>query len=136
MSESTPAASLAQVWAQNPTLVIFQLVGWLVLLVWTYTWKGFALWRAAQKKDKIWFIILLVVGFQTFGLLDLMYFAYLSTLEWDKLLSKFGIHVATQTVSDQKAADTSATPSTPPKTTKKKKKKKNPPQKVVKSSTK
>jgi len=44
---------------QNPLLA-------LVILVWILIWKGLALWRAAQKKSKWWFIAILV--FNTVGI--------------------------------------------------------------------
>jgi len=46
---------------------------WLLVLVaiWTLPWKGVALWRAAKNKDKIWFVILLIVN--TLGILEIVY---------------------------------------------------------------
>lgn len=41
------------------------------LVIWTLVWKGMALWKAAQKEDKIWFVILLIVN--TLGILDILY---------------------------------------------------------------
>jgi len=49
---------------QNPLLA-------LVILVWILIWKGLALWRAAQKKSKWWFIAILV--FNTVGILEILY---------------------------------------------------------------
>jgi len=43
----------------------------LVILVWILIWKGLALWRAAQKKSKWWFIAILV--FNTVGILEILY---------------------------------------------------------------
>jgi hypothetical protein len=43
----------------------------LILAVWSIIWKGFALWRAAHKEDKPWFIALLVLN--TAGLLEIFY---------------------------------------------------------------
>ena len=43
----------------------------IVLVLWVIPWKGVALWRAAQRKEKIWFIILLVVN--TLGILEIIY---------------------------------------------------------------
>jgi hypothetical protein len=40
------------------------------LLVWSLIWKGFSLWRAATRRDKVWFIVLLLVN--TFGLLEIL----------------------------------------------------------------
>jgi len=39
--------------------------------IWVLPWKGVALWQAAKKKEKIWFIALLVVN--TFALLEIVY---------------------------------------------------------------
>lgn len=39
--------------------------GWFVVIliaVWTLPWKIMALWRAAKRGEKLWFIILLVVN--------------------------------------------------------------------------
>ena len=49
---------------QNPLLA-------LVILVWILIWKGLALWRAAQKESKWWFIAILV--FNTVGILEILY---------------------------------------------------------------
>jgi hypothetical protein len=47
--------------------------GFLLVIValWTLVWKGMALWKAAQEKSKVWFIVLLVVN--TVGILDILY---------------------------------------------------------------
>ena len=46
---------------------------WLVLLLqlWSIPWKGLALWTAAQREEKIWFVLLLLI--QTVGILDIIY---------------------------------------------------------------
>ncbi|OGG41567.1 hypothetical protein A3A21_02205 [Candidatus Jorgensenbacteria bacterium RIFCSPLOWO2_01_FULL_45_25b] len=48
----------------------------IVALLWSLPWKGYALWKAAKKEDKWWFIPLLVVN--TFGLLEIAYIFYFS----------------------------------------------------------
>lgn len=50
--------------------VQYQSVGFLVLL-WTLPWKGWALWRAARRASKGWFIALLLI--QTLGILEILY---------------------------------------------------------------
>jgi len=46
---------------------------WIVLLVvWTLTWKGLALWRAARREEKGWYVALLVIN--TLGLLEIVYY--------------------------------------------------------------
>ena len=48
-------------------------------LVWSLIWKGFALWRAAVRHDKVWFIALLLVN--TAGLLEILYLFVFSKRE-------------------------------------------------------
>lgn len=42
-----------------------------VLAFWTVPWKGYALWLAARRGEKAWFIILLVVN--TLAVLEIVY---------------------------------------------------------------
>ncbi len=47
---------------------------WLAIVAiaaWTLPWKGVALWRAANLRDKKWFVALLVVN--TLGILEILY---------------------------------------------------------------
>lgn len=41
---------------------------------WSVIWKGIALWKAAGNKQRIWFIILLVVN--TAGILEIIYLKF------------------------------------------------------------
>lgn len=43
----------------------------LVLVLWVLPWKGYALWTAAKRGEKWWFIALLVVN--TLALLEIIY---------------------------------------------------------------
>jgi len=42
-----------------------------VLYVWALFWKGIALWRASQFKQRNWFVVLLVLN--TVGILEIIY---------------------------------------------------------------
>ncbi len=46
---------------------------WIILagVIWTVPWKGWALWRAARRNEKGWFIALLLIN--TLALLDILY---------------------------------------------------------------
>lgn len=44
----------------------------LALFAWSLVWKGLALWKAAQKGSKPWFIAFLVVN--TLGILEILYY--------------------------------------------------------------
>ncbi len=48
----------------------------LLALVWSLPWKGVALWKAANKKDKWWFIAIFVVN--TLAVLEITYIFYFS----------------------------------------------------------
>lgn len=52
---------------------------YLPILIWTLVWKGAALWKAATKRQLIWFILLLTVN--TLGLFEIIYIFFLS--RWD-----------------------------------------------------
>lgn len=41
------------------------------LAAWSLTWKELALWRAATRREKKWFIALLVIN--TLALLEILY---------------------------------------------------------------
>ncbi|MFA7708130.1 MAG: DUF5652 family protein [Candidatus Pacearchaeota archaeon] len=60
------------------TTATFVLV--LLLSVWILTWKGFALWKSANKKSLIWFIVLLV--FNTLGILEILYIFVFSKISF------------------------------------------------------
>ena len=42
-----------------------------ILAVWDLIWKGMALWKSAQRKEKSWFVALLIVN--SAGILPLIY---------------------------------------------------------------
>jgi len=48
----------------------------LLVVLWTLPWKGVALWKAAQNKQKGWFIALLVLS--TLAILEIIYIFYFS----------------------------------------------------------
>lgn len=52
---------------QNPLVVVLVVA----LALWTLVWKGLALWRAAEKRSKPWFIVLLILN--TAGILEIIY---------------------------------------------------------------
>lgn len=47
-----------------------------LLTIWSIIWKGFALWIAAQEKNKPWFIGLLILN--TAGILEIVYIFFIS----------------------------------------------------------
>lgn len=63
MTENSFGA-LAELVGISPLLI-------LLAVVWTLVWKGFALWRAAELKQKYWFIAILLIN--TLGILEIIY---------------------------------------------------------------
>jgi hypothetical protein len=55
----------------NTSLTSIQVYLIVALAVWSLVWKGLALWKAAGQKDKLWFIVLLIVN--SLGLLEILY---------------------------------------------------------------
>lgn len=50
---------------------------WIALaIIWTLTWKGVALWRAAELQQKWWFIAMLVIN--TLGILEIIYIFFVA----------------------------------------------------------
>jgi len=45
-----------------------------LVLIWSFVWKGTALWKAARSGQKPWFIALLVVN--TMGILEILYLTF------------------------------------------------------------
>ena len=43
----------------------------LLIIAWSLVWKGLALWRAAKRGDKFWYIVILVVN--TVGIVEIIY---------------------------------------------------------------
>jgi hypothetical protein len=43
----------------------------IILLIWSISWKGLALWRSARLNQPIWFIALLIIN--TVGILEILY---------------------------------------------------------------
>jgi hypothetical protein len=54
----------ANAWITHP-LIMYP------LLVWMIVWKGLALWYAARRDQKVWYVILLIVN--TLGILKIIY---------------------------------------------------------------
>jgi hypothetical protein len=51
-------------------------------LLWSIVWKGLALWKAAGKRQLIWFILLLTVN--TLSLFEIIYIFFLNRFDIDK----------------------------------------------------
>lgn len=57
-----------------------------IILLWSLTWKLLALWKSAQKRHVLWFIILALVN--TVGILPILYIYIFSDLKLENKKSK------------------------------------------------
>lgn len=48
-----------------------EILVFVLLIGWSLFWKGWALWRAANQKQKVWFVCFLLIN--TVGLLEILY---------------------------------------------------------------
>jgi Family of unknown function (DUF5652) len=55
----------------GPNLPQWALVVLPLIVLWDLVWRGFALWRAARRGSKVWFVCLII--FNTLGLLPIVY---------------------------------------------------------------
>jgi methionyl-tRNA synthetase len=47
-----------------------------IIILWVLPWKGLALWIAANKKHKVWFVILLILN--TIGIAEIIYIFFVA----------------------------------------------------------
>jgi len=48
----------------------------IISIVWVLPWKGYALWTASQRRNKLWFIAILILN--TFAILEIFYIFYVA----------------------------------------------------------
>jgi methionyl-tRNA synthetase len=47
-----------------------------LIMAWSFIWKGLALWRAAHRGEVVWFIVFLLVN--TAGILEIIYLFFIA----------------------------------------------------------
>ncbi len=53
-------------------------IGFIPTMIWSLAWKGLALWHAAKRNEKWWFIGMLVIN--TIGILEICYLLFVVRL--------------------------------------------------------
>lgn len=51
-------------------------LGLVALILWSLVWKGLALWRAAKRGEKVWFVVFMILN--TAGLLEIFYLFFVT----------------------------------------------------------
>ena len=59
----------------------------LLLAIWSFLWKGYALWIAAKHNHKGWFVVLLIVN--TLGILEMIYIFGVVKKKWADVKNVF-----------------------------------------------
>ena len=57
-------------------------------IVWTLTWKGFALWKSAGLRQKYWFLVILLIN--TLGILEIIYLFVVARKYKVEVIEKIG----------------------------------------------
>ena len=68
MMNTVPIEQFAGLLGVGPALIVALII---VVSVWSLVWKAWALWLAARRSEKWWFIALLVIN--TVGILEILY---------------------------------------------------------------
>lgn len=55
----------------------------IIAVLWSLVWKGLALWHAARRKEKPWFIALLLIN--TLGILEIVYLFAVAKMNADQV---------------------------------------------------
>lgn len=55
---------------------LFNSPWFIVVMLWSMFWKGLALWHAAGRRQKIWFVVLMIVN--TLGILEIIYLLFVA----------------------------------------------------------
>jgi len=48
----------------------------IISIIWVLPWKGYALWTASKKGQKVWFILMIILN--TFAILEIFYIFYIA----------------------------------------------------------
>ena len=59
----------------------------LILAIWTIPWKGYALWTAVKRNQKVWFIVILILN--TVGILEIFYIFKIAKKSWTEVKTDF-----------------------------------------------
>ena len=71
------------------------------VVLWSLLWKGLALWRAARKGQKRWFIALLITN--TLGILEILYlYVFSKNIPQESLKNKNDSEETVPSVDDSK----------------------------------
>ena len=59
----------------------------IIVFLWTLPWKAYALWLAAKRNHKIWFIVLIILN--TLAILEIYYIFRVAKKSWPEVKYDF-----------------------------------------------
>lgn len=59
----------------------------IVLAIWTIPWKIYALWTAAKRDQKKWFVVIVILN--TMSILEIFYIFYIVKKSWTEVKADF-----------------------------------------------
>jgi hypothetical protein len=59
----------------------------LITVLWILPWKVYALWTAAKRGDKIWFVVILILN--TVGIIEIIYIFAVAKKKWSEVKNAF-----------------------------------------------
>ena len=59
----------------------------LITILWVLPWKVYALWTAAKKGDKVWFVVIAIIN--TVGILEIIYVFAIAKKKWSDVKKSF-----------------------------------------------
>jgi hypothetical protein len=68
-------------------------------MIWSLVWKALAMWKAARKGDKVWFVVFLIIN--TLGILDILYI-YVFSKDSKKSVTNKNTDSSTPTINETK----------------------------------
>lgn len=95
--QSATSEALLNFLSANPTAA--NLIA-IAFYLWLAIWKCLALWKAAQLKQKGWFVGLFVIN--SLGILEIAYLFFFSKQDWKKIGQSLGIKAKTTVKTETK----------------------------------
>lgn len=57
----------------------------IIIIIWSLAWKCYSAWIAAGRREKKWFVALIV--FNTVGILDMIYIFFIAKKKWPDMVA-------------------------------------------------
>lgn len=73
----------------------------IIMIAWMLFWKGFALWYAAERRERWWFVAFLLIN--TFGVLEIAYIFFIAKVPLFR--ERFGLESQTEEPKEEESQE-------------------------------